>query len=157
MWVDCQSIRPSRAQWLILLLWCVIVLGVLITAGWSLLLKVIAVLGLLLLTFAQFLWRARQPKLLLLQQLDRVSWQWQQQTTPRQPRTPRLVTQHPTQSRSARLLGVEAWLGQVVILRFEVTALSTRQTWLIWCDQVDRDNWRRLQVLQQYWAAPLVD
>ncbi|MFZ3192374.1 MAG: hypothetical protein WA154_04085 [Moraxellaceae bacterium] len=160
MWVDIVQLRPSRLQHAVCLLWWLLVVLFVIGAGLTVLVKVLAVLGLFAVAVLQQVWQSRQAKLLLLQQLDRSRWQWQAcQIRSSNPTTRHKSERNTTDSASqrqiqARLLRVDAWLGMVVILRFEIIALGQSQTWLIWRDQVDHDNWRRLQVLQQYWAAP---
>ena len=163
MWVDLAQVRPSRLRQAVRLAWFGLVALLVMGAGLTILFKILALLGLGSVALCQFVWQSRQPQLLLLQQLDRSRWQWQQSAM--QFQNTRQSQKSIVQSRrarpvlaqrqiQARLLHVDEWLGLVVILRFEVTALGQSQTWLIWRDQVDADNWRRLQVLQQYWAAP---
>lgn len=155
MWVDLAQIRPSRLQQGVKLL-SVCLLGVLVLySGISWLIKAVAMIALLGLSVAQLHAQRRQTRLCCLQQLDRVLWQWQQH--PQQKNKQKRQPAAEMRKIQARLLRVEAWLGLVVILHFEGVALGQRQTWLIWRDQVDVDNWRRLQVLQQYWSAPLTD
>jgi len=157
MWVDLVQVRPSRLWQAVRLAWFGLVALLVMGAGLTMLFTILALLGLGSVALCQSVWLARQPQLVLLQQLDRSRWQWQQSARQSQKpvvqsrRARSVLAQRQIQ---ARLLHVDAWLGLVVILRFEVTALGQSQTWLIWCDQVDADNWRRLQVLQQYWAAP---
>ena len=155
MWVDLVQLQPSRLQAVVRLIWWGLVFLLVICAGVPAWLQVVSVLGLLCVGLIQRAWQLRQPQLLLLQQLDRSRWQWQQRDMPTHGTTTRRIknTAAPRHIQ-ARLRRVDAWLGLVLILRFEVTALGKSQTWLVWRDQVDRDNWRRLQVLQQYWSAP---
>lgn len=157
MWVDVGQLPPSRLRQAVRLAWFGLVALLVMGAGLTMLFKILALLGLGSVAVCQFVWQSRQPQLLLLQQLDRSRWQWQQSARQSvKPAVQSLRTQSVLAQRQiqACLLHVDAWLGLVVILRFDVTALGQSQTWLIWRDQVDADNWRRLLVLQQYWAAP---
>ena len=157
MWVDLAQVRPSRLRQAVRLAWFGLVALLVMGAGLTILFKILALLGLLSVAVCQSVWQARQPQLVLLQQLDRSRWQWQQSARQSQKSVVQSRRARPVSAQrqiQARLLHVDAWLGLVVILRFEATALGQSQTWLIWRDQVDADNWRRLQVLQQYWAAP---
>ena len=157
MWVDLVQVRPSRLRQAVRLAWFGLVALLVMGAGLTMLFKILALLGLVSVTVCHFVWQSRQPQLVLLQQLDRSRWQWQQSARQSQKSAVQSRRARPVLAQrqiQARLLHVDAWLGLVVILRFEVTALGQSQTWLIWRDQVDADNWRRLQVLQQYWAAP---
>lgn len=138
------------------------ILSLLFFSGLALLSKIFASALLVLVSWVQARRFDQQPELYVLQQLDRVTWQWQQSQVRalRQSRASSGQTQKRTQppdlqNMQARLLRVEAWLGCVVILHFEMSALGKTKTWLIWRDQVDTHQWRRLQVLQQYWSAPL--
>ena len=151
MWVDLAQVRPSRLRQAVRLAWFGLVALLVMVTGLTMLFKILALLGLGSVAVCQSVWQSRQPQLLLLQQLDRSRWQWQQSARQSVKPAVQSLVQRQIQ---ARLLHVDAWLGLVVILRFEITALGQSQTWLIWRDQVDADNWRRLQVLQQYWAAP---
>lgn len=158
MWVDITPLRRSRLQQTLWWLSLAVVAVLLLCSGLSWLFKLIALLALVVLNLVQGHVQQRQFQLSKLQQHDRMRWQWQQVASPSS--TSSKSTQHrrhpsDTTQIQAHLLRVEAWLGVVVILHFEVTALGRRQTWLLWRDQVDVDNWRRLQVLQQYWSAKL--
>ncbi len=48
-------------------------------------------------------------------------------------------------------------IGWVMALDFRITTDPGSHTvrWLIWRDQVDADNWRRLQVLLRFWTDPV--
>lgn len=143
MWIDLAQLTVSRLQRAVWLTSVLSVAWLLCLSGLLWPIKLLSLVALLMFSLLHRRWRRQQPSFCALQQLDRDHWQWRQ---------------HPdARNIQARLLRVEAWCGVVVILHFEITALGKRQTWLIWRDQVDMDNWRRLQVLQQYWAAPLVD
>ena len=153
MWVDVAQMQPSRWQHVVKLSSLCVVLLLLCASGAPWLMKAVGVLALLGLSVVQWHAQRRQARLYCLQQLDRSRWQWQQRH-PVQPTRKRPQVGDLRQIQ-ARLLRVEAWLGIVVILQFEVVALGQRHTWLVWRDQVDVENWRRLQVLQRYWSAPL--
>lgn len=159
MWVDILQFRRSRMQQVLQWLSLAIVALLLVLSGLSWPFKLVALIGLGVFYVFHRHAQQRQVRLSSLQQHDRVRWQWQQSAPPstHQPRSfkqKRRNTRDITQIQ-AHLLRVEAWLGIVVILRFEVVALGQRQTWLVWRDQTDLDNWRRLQVLQRYWSAKL--
>ena len=163
MWVDMTPLRRSRLQQILWWLGLAVVAVLLLCSGLSWPFKVSALLGLVGLNLVHRHVQQRQIQLSKLQQHDRMRWQWQQATSSNRTSSNRTSTSSTQQRRQssdtaqiqARLLRVEAWLGVVVILHFEVTALGRRQTWLLWRDQVDVENWRRLQVLQQYWSAKL--
>ena len=163
MWVDMTPLRRSRLQQILWWLGLAVVAVLLLCSGLSWPFKVSALLGLVGLNLVHRHVQQRQIQLFKLQQHDRMRWQWQQATSPHTTSSNSISPSGKQQRRQpsdtaqiqARLLRVEAWLGVVVILHFEVIALGRRQTWLLWRDQVDVDNWRRLQVLQHYWSAKL--
>ena len=161
MWVDLLEIRPSRLQRRVRLFSMLLIGALLLLSGMAEYAKLLALVGLILLGWQQQRRQQQQPQLGCLQQLDRVRWQWQQtaaighaRTRQLRGQTNRIPRVEPRQIQ-ADLQSVEGWLGMVVVLRFKITALDHVHTWLIWRDQVDQDNWRRLQVLQQYWSAPV--
>ena len=163
MWVDMTPLRRSRLQQILWWLGLAVVAVLLLCSGLSWPFKVSALLGLVGLNLVHRHVQQRQIQLFKLQQHDRMRWQWQQATSPHTTSSNSISPSGKQQRRQpsdtaqiqARLLRVEAWLGVVVILHFEVIALGRRQTWLLWRDQVDVENWRRLQVLQHYWSAKL--
>ena len=163
MWVDMTPLRRSRLQQILWWLGLAVVAVLLLCSGLSWPFKVSALLGLVGLNLVHRHVQQRQIQLSKLQQHDRMRWQWQQATSPHTTSSNSISPSGKQQRRQpsdtaqiqARLLRVEAWLGVVVILHFEVIALGRRQTWLLWRDQVDVENWRRLQVLQHYWSAKL--
>ncbi len=104
---------------------------------------VLTIVLLLIGLVVQTLRAALAPQLLQLVQLDRRAWCWYEAT-----RSP----QHGMQSSrvDAELRQVQR-VGPLIVLRFQSPAC----TWLIWCDQVDVDNWRRLVVLARLWSDPV--
>ena len=60
---------------------------------------------------------------------------------------------HKTNIVEGRLVSVQGWLF-VLVLRFETTDNNKQVTknWVIWRDQVDAENWRRLIVIKRFWA-----
>lgn len=155
MWVDLAQLRQSRLQQALQWLSLIVVAALLWLSGLAWPFKAVVLFALAVLSVVYGHVQQRQIRLYTLQQHDRLLWQWQQVTLRRTRAKKKHRCTRDTAQIQARLLRVEAWLGVVVILHFEVIALGQRQTWLIWRDQVDMDNWRRLQVLQQYWSAPL--
>lgn len=103
---------------------------------------------LLLVVFGtQRLRAAAMPRLIQLIQLDRRDWCWYEVT---------MSPQHGLQSArvEAKLQQVQR-VGPVLVLRFQSAPDNRPCAWVIWRDQVDADNWRRLVVLARFWSDPL--
>ena len=82
-------------------------------------------------------------KLNQLIQFDKETWRWSV-LEPRRINKNNIV--------EGRLVSVQSWLF-VMVLRFETTLKdqTVMKNWVIWQDQVDRDDWRRLRVLARFW------
>ncbi len=109
--------------------------------------SVFVVLALVIVFTIQNLKATLSARLVQLIQLDRRVWCWHEVTT---------SAQHGFQSVrvDAELRQVQR-VGPVIVLRFDCATHDRAQSWVIWRDQVDGDNWRRLVVLARFWGDPL--
>lgn len=84
-------------------------------------------------------------RLVQLIQFDKETWRWSV-LEPRRINKNNIV--------EGRLVSVQSWLF-VMVLRFETTLKdqTVMKNWVIWQDQVDRDDWRRLRVLARFWKV----
>jgi hypothetical protein len=82
-------------------------------------------------------------RLVQLIQFDKETWRWSV-LEPRRINKNNIV--------EGRLISVQSWLF-VMVLRFETQTKhkTVMKNWVIWQDQVDRDDWRRLRVLARFW------
>jgi hypothetical protein len=99
--------------------------------------------------------RAAQSRLLQLIQLDRATWVWY---------SAQASAQHGLQTIRVEgsLLHVQR-VALLIVLHVQIESTSdakgeiSRQQHVIWRDQVDADNWRRLVVLARFWTDPQID
>lgn len=92
----------------------------------------------------QRLFKKPTARLVQLIQFDKDTWRWS------------VLEPHrikKTMIYEGRLVNVQGWLF-VLVLRFEtiVKHKPVTTSWVIWRDQVDADNWRRLRVIARFWA-----
>ena len=82
-------------------------------------------------------------RLVQLIQFDKETWRWSVLE-------PRRINKN--NNVEGHLVSVQSWLF-VMVLRFETTLKdqTVMKNWVIWQDQVDRDDWRRLRVLARFW------
>ncbi|GAC1372629.1 MAG: hypothetical protein NVS3B3_07030 [Aquirhabdus sp.] len=85
-------------------------------------------------------------RLVQLIQFDKENWRW-------------LILEPHRKKKDileGRLVSVQGGLF-VLVLRFETTAKNkaVTQNWVIWHDQVDAANWRRLIVIARFWAEDI--
>jgi len=83
-------------------------------------------------------------RLVQLIQFDKNTWRWSVLE-------PSYIKK--THIYEGRLVGVQGWLF-VLVLRFDAIEKnkSVVKSWVVWRDQVDADNWRRLMVIARFWA-----
>ncbi|MEC7118758.1 MAG: protein YgfX [Pseudomonadota bacterium] len=148
MWVDLAQLSHSQWRIVCLSLCLVGLLLLLALSGGSAAVRGLVILILLVSAVVWWSWQARQPRCLALRQLNRVDWIWQQTQ-------PFAKAQHTSVAwQQGRLQRVASCGNWVVVLWFEDLTLQREQVWVLWRDQVDDNNWRRLQVLVRYWSAP---
>ena len=112
---------------------------------WVMIVTILLLLGVFALQSAR---AAAVPRLIQLIQIDRRIWCWYQIVA---------SPQHGMQTTrvEAELQQVQR-VGPVVVLRFQALGANVRpQSWVIWRDQVDDNNWRRLVVLARFWVQPV--
>ena len=104
------------------------------------------VLTLILICFVVVYQRVLQKpatQLYQLIQFDKESWRWSVLEPGRINRNDIV---------EGRLVSVHSWLF-VLVLRLEtqIKHKTVKTNWVIWQDQVDCDDWRRLKVLARFW------
>ena len=104
------------------------------------------VLTLILIGFVVVYQRVLQKpatQLYQLIQFDKESWRWSVLEPGRINRNDIV---------EGRLVSVQSWLF-VLVLRLEtqIKHKTVKTNWVIWQDQVDCDDWRRLKVLARFW------
>jgi len=104
-------------------------------------------LALLLLAFVliyQHFFRQPSARLVQLIQFDKDTWRWS------------ILEPHQRKKNTTfdgRLVSVHRGLV-VIVLQLEAIEKNkpVTQNWVVWRDQVDADNWRRLIVIARFWA-----
>lgn len=92
----------------------------------------------------QHLLQKPTARLVQLIQFDKENWRWSVSNSKRIKKTDIV---------EGRLVSVQGWLF-VIVLRLETTVKNkpVMTNWVIWRDQVDAVNWRRLMVMARFWA-----
>jgi hypothetical protein len=149
------DLKPSRMRLWVEAALYVSIAGLLLLSAlplWAISSTLLVMLAVYLLTTRQ---RGAQPRLLQLIQLDRASWVWY---------SAQASTQHGLQTTRVEgsLLQVQR-VAVLIVLHVQIESAPDtagairRERHVIWRDQVDADNWRRLVVLARFWTDPPVD
>jgi hypothetical protein len=149
------DLKPSRMRlWVEAALYASIAVLLLLSdlPLWAIISTLMVMLAVYLLATRQ---RATQSRLLQLIQLDRASWVWY---------SAQASAQHGLQTNRVEgsLLQVQR-VAFLIVLQVQIDSapdtagVIRRQRHVIWRDQVDADNWRRLVVLARFWTDPAVE
>ncbi|MDE2421756.1 MAG: hypothetical protein KGO49_11330 [Gammaproteobacteria bacterium] len=122
-----------------------IVVSVLLFSGMPTLIIALTLMAMICVLISQKFLQKSPAHLVQLIQFDQQDWRWSVYD-------PRRIKK--TSVQEGRLLSVHHWFF-VLLMRFETTDKhkNTIQSWVIWRDQVDVDQWRRLVVIARFWAS----
>ena len=122
-----------------------IVVLVLLFSGMPTLIIALTLIAIVCVLVFQKLLQKAPAHLVQLIQFDQQDWRWSVSDSRRIKRISK---------QEGRLLSVHHWFF-VMLLRFETTDKNKAmtQSWVIWRDQVNADEWRKLIVIARFWAS----
>ena len=138
-------LQVSRTKtWLHALVLLLVVL-ILLFSDMPALIIALALTAILWVLAYQRFFQKSSPHLVQLVQFDKQAWRW---FVVDPNRIKKSIQQE------GQLLGVHHWFF-VLVMQFETFEKNKKitQNWVIWRDQVDVNNWRRLIVIARFWTS----
>jgi hypothetical protein len=138
-------LQVSRIKTWVDALLLLLVMLILMFSEMPVLMIALALIAILCVLIYQRFFQKASAHLVQLVQFDKHAWRWSMVD-------PNRIKKSIQQE--GRLLGVHRWFF-VLVIRFETFEKNKKivKKWVIWRDQVDANNWRRLIVIARFWAS----